>query len=201
MVVTLHDKPKLVIIVGGVREDRFGPAVTSWAAEQSGTHGACEVTVVDPADQDIPSALPDASPKYADDDHPHPGGMAELAAALDDADAFVAGTPLCNHSSPASLKAAVDGHFTRWTAKAVAFGSYGDAAGGRHAVPHLADALTEPPAVTIREGLAFPNHFTSRQERRPSAPEAAGYAKTLLDRPARWATALRPARHAEPLPA
>ena len=64
------------------------------------------------------------------------------------------GTPACparrrrrvgqyNHSYPASLKAAIDWHFAQWTAKPVAFVSYGGAAGGRHAVLHLENVLTE----------------------------------------------------------
>ena len=65
-------------------------------------------------------------------------------------------TPEYNHSYPASLKAAIDWHFTQWTAKPVAFVSYGGAAGGRHAVLHLENVLTELHAVTIRDGLPSP---------------------------------------------
>ncbi|MFD0031055.1 NADPH-dependent FMN reductase [Streptomyces sp. NPDC127172] len=105
-------------------------------------------------------------------------------------------------SYPASLKAAIDWHFTQWTAKPVAFVSYGGAAGGgRHAVLHLENVLTELHAVTIRDGLAFPNYFTAWQDGRPLAPEAPGYAKTLLDQLAWWAAALRSARNAAPYPA
>ncbi|MFD3414246.1 NADPH-dependent FMN reductase [Streptomyces cyaneofuscatus] len=197
----MDNKPKLVIITGSVREGRFGPAVASWVAEQAHTHSAFDVTVVDLADSDLPLALPAASPKYAGDAYPRPVGMAALTAALDSADAFVVVTPEYNHSYPASLKAAIDWHFTQWAAKAVAFVSYGGAAGGRHAVLHLENVLTELHAVTIREGLAFPNYFTTGQDGRPLAPEAPGYAKTLLDQPAWWATALRSARQAAPFPA
>ncbi|MFE1473573.1 NADPH-dependent FMN reductase [Streptomyces cyaneofuscatus] len=197
----MDDKPKLVIIIGSVREGRFGPAVASWVAEQTDTHGAFDVTVVDLADSELPLALPAASPKYAGDAYPRPAGMAELTSALESADAFVVVTPEYNHSYPASLKAAIDWHFTQWEAKAVAFVSYGGAAGGRHAVLHLENVLTELHAVTIREGLAFPNYFTTWQDGRPLAPEAPGHAKTLLDQLAWWATALRSARRAAPFPA
>ncbi|MEV7894958.1 NADPH-dependent FMN reductase [Streptomyces cyaneofuscatus] len=197
----MDDKPKLVIIIGSVREGRFGPAVASWVAEQADMHGAFDVTVVDLADSELPLALPAASPKYAGDAYPRPAGMAELTSALESADAFVVVTPEYNHSYPASLKAAIDWHFTQWEAKAVAFVSYGGAAGGRHAVLHLENVLTELHAVTIREGLAFPNYFTTWQDGRPLAPEAPGHAKTLLDQLAWWATALRSARRAAPFPA
>lgn len=127
--------------------------------------------------------------------------MAALTSALEDADAFVVVTPEYNHSYPASLKAAIDWHFTQWTAKPVAFVSYGGAAGGRHAVLHLENVLSELHAVTIRDGLAFPNYFTAWQDGRPLDTAAAGYAKTLLDQLAWWAGALRSAREAAPYPA
>ncbi|MFC9325811.1 NADPH-dependent FMN reductase [Kitasatospora sp. NPDC057015] len=194
-------KSRLVIVVGSVREGRFGPVVAGWVAEQARTHGGFEVEVVDLAGIDIPLALPAASPKYAGEEYPRPAGMAPLTAALEGADAFVVVTPEYNHSYPASLKAAVDWHFTQWTAKPVAFVSYGGAAGGRHAVLHLENVLTELHAVTVRDGLAFPNYFTAWQDGRPLDPGAPGYAKTLLDQLAWWAQALRAARAAAPYPA
>ena len=196
-----QSKHKLVIIVGSVRDGRFGPAVASWVAEQAGAHGGFEVEVVDLAEVDIPLALPAESPKFAGDAYPRPAGMAALTSALEGADAFVVVTPEYNHSYPASLKAAIDWHFTQWTAKPVAFVSYGGAAGGRHAVLHLENVLTELHAVTIRDGLAFPNYFTTWQDGHPLDPDAAGYAKTLLEQLAWWAGALRSAREAAPYPA
>ncbi|MFB6677080.1 NADPH-dependent FMN reductase [Streptomyces sp. NPDC057684] len=195
------NKHKLVIIVGSVRDGRFGPVVASWVVEQADIHGGFDVEVVDLAEIDIPLALPAASPKFAGDDYPRPAGMSALTSALENADAFIVVTPEYNHSYPASLKAAIDWHFTQWTAKPVAFVSYGGAAGGRHAVLHLENVLTELHAVTIRDGLAFPNYFTAWQDGRPLAPEAPGYAKTLLDQLAWWAAALRSARNAAPYPA
>lgn len=197
----MNEKHKLVIVIGSVREGRFGPVVASWVAEQAREHGGFEVDVVDLADVDIPLSLPAVSPKFAGDDYPRPAGMASLTARLTDADAFVLVTPEYNHSYPASLKAAVDWHFTQWTAKPVAFVSYGGAAGGRHAALHLENVLTELHAVTIRDGLAFPNHFTGWEDGRPLDPAASGYAKTLLDQLAWWAAALRTARDAVPYPA
>ncbi|WP_328872044.1 NAD(P)H-dependent oxidoreductase [Streptomyces sp. NBC_00287] len=194
------NKHKLVIIVGSVRDGRFGPVVSSWVAEQAAAHGGFDVEVIDLAEVDIPLALPAAPPKFAGDDYPRPAGMAPLTSALEGADAFIVVTPEYNHSYPASLKAAIDWHFTQWTAKPVAFVSYGGAAGGRHAVLHLENVLTELHAVTIRDGLSFPMYFTSWQDGRPLDPETPGYAKTLLDQLSWWAGALRTAREAAPYP-
>jgi NAD(P)H-dependent FMN reductase len=191
---------ELVIVIGSVREGRFGPVVASWVAGQAAAHGGFDVKVVDLADCEVPLSLPAASPKYAGADYPRPAGLTELTTRLAAADAFILVTPEYNHSYPASLKAAIDWHFTQWTAKPVAFVSYGGAAGGRHAVLHLENVLTELHAVTIRDGLAFPNYFVNWADGQPADPNAAGYAKTLLDQLAWWAATLRAARAERPYP-
>jgi NAD(P)H-dependent FMN reductase len=196
----MSDKNRLVVIVGSVREGRFGPVVASWVADRVQEHGGFDVDLVDLAGVDIPLALPAAPPKFAGDDYPRPAGMKDLTRKLAEADAFIIVTPEYNHSYPASLKALIDWHFTQWTAKPVAFVSYGGAAGGRHAVLHLENVLTELHAVTIRDGLAFPNYFTAWQDGAPLDAAAAGYAKTLLEQLSWWAQALRAARIAAPYP-
>ncbi len=194
-------KHRLVVVVGSVREGRFGPVVASWVAEQAREHDGFEVEVVDLADVELPVELPAASPKLAGDSYPRPAGMAPLTDALESADAFVLVTPEYNHSYPASLKAAIDWHFTQWTAKPVAFVSYGGASGGRHAVLHLENVLTELHALSVRDRLAFPNYWAEWQDGRPLDTETAGYAKTMLDQLHWWAGALRSAREAAPFPA
>lgn len=196
----MTENSNLVIIIGSVREGRFGPVVASWVAEQANTHGSFDVAVADLAEVDIPLSLPAESPLYAGDSYPRPPGMAALTAQLDAADAFILVTPEYNHSYPASLKAAIDWHFTQWAAKPVAFVSYGGAAGGRHAVLHLENVLTELHAVTIRHGLAFPNYWMGWDGGQPTDPDAASYAKTMLNQLAWWAAALRKARVEIPYP-
>jgi NAD(P)H-dependent FMN reductase len=196
----MSEKSKLVIIVGSVREGRFGPIVASWVADRAREHGGFDVEVVDLADAEIPLSLPAVPPKFAGDDYPRPDDMKVVTAHLEEADAFIVVTPEYNHSYPASLKALIDWHFTQWTAKPVAFVSYGGAAGGRHAVLHLENVLTELHAVTIRDGLAFPNYFTAWEDGAPLDAAAAGYAKTLLDQLLWWAEALRTARSAVAYP-
>lgn len=195
-----NQQNRLVIIVASVREGRFGPAVASWVADRAREQGGFEVEVLDLAEVEVPLALPAAPPKFAGDDYPRPEGMRAATAALEGADAFLIVTPEYNHSYPASVKALIDWHFTQWTAKPVAFVSYGGAAGGRHAVLHLENVLTELHAVTIRDGLSFPSYFTTWQDGRPLDQEADGYAKTLLTQLDWWSRALRTARTSTPYP-
>jgi NAD(P)H-dependent FMN reductase len=195
-----NEKSRLVIIIGSVREGRFGPTVASWVADRAREHGGFDVNIVDLAGADIPLSLPAVSPKRAGDGYPRPEGMKDITAQLTDADAFVIVTPEYNHSYPASVKALIDWHFTQWAAKPVAFVSYGGVAGGRHAVLHLENVLTELHAVTIRDGLSFPNYFTGWQDGNPLDEQAAEYAKTLLVQLDWWARALRSARAVVPYP-
>lgn len=185
---------QLLILIGSVRAGRFGPVAASWVADRAREHGAFGVDVLDLAEFEIPLALPSESPKMAGGAYPRPADMASLTSRLDAADAFVLVTPEYNHSYPASLKAVIDWHFTQWKAKPVAFVSYGGAAGGRHAVLHLENVLTELHAVTIREGLAFPSYWANFEDGRPRDPQAPEYAKAMLKQLAWWAAALRKAR-------
>ena len=196
----MSETPTLVILIGSVREGRFGPTVANWVAERARDHGVFDVDIVDLADVEIPLAMPAESPKLAGAAYPRPPGMTRLTQRLDLADAFILVTPEYNHSYPASLKAAIDWHFTQWTAKPVAFVSYGGAAGGRHAVLHLENVLTELHAVTIREGLAFPNYFHNFENGQPLDLQASDQAKAMLEQLAWWATALHKARAQEPYP-
>jgi NAD(P)H-dependent FMN reductase len=196
----MSDTARLVILVGSVREGRFGPVVAAWVAARANDHGAFDVDVVDLARVELPLRLPGESPKAAGAAYPRPEGMRDLTERLDAADAFVIVTPEYNHSYPASLKAAIDWHFTQWTAKPVAFVSYGGAAGGRHAVLHLENVLTELHAVTIRDGLAFSNYFVTFEDGEPLDGQAAGYAKAMFEQLAWWARALRKARAGAPYP-
>ena len=198
--ITMTSPSKLVVLVGSVREGRFGPTIASWVAEEARHHGGFDVEVVDLADVELPLELPAISPKHAGDDYPRPAGMAPLTRALDEADAVLLVTPEYNHSYPASLKAAIDWHFTQWTAKPVGFVSYGGLAGGRHAVLHLENVLTELHAVTIRDGLAFPMYPLHWEDGAPTDPQATTSATIMLDVLSWWARALTPARAASPYP-
>lgn len=197
----MSEYSKLVIVIGSVREGRFGPVVASWVADRAREHDGFDVEVVDLADVEIPLSLPVESPKFAGDNYPRPAGMAPLTSALDDADAMILVTAEYNHSYPASLKAAIDWHYEHWTAKPVGFVSYGGAAGGRHAVLHLENVLTELHAVTIRDGPSFPNYFTAWEDGRPLDADSPTYAKAMLDQLVWWADALRTARATVAYPA
>lgn len=171
-----------------------------WVADRVRDDHGFTVDILDIAAYPPPLSLPALPPKIAGDSYPRPDSIRSATALLEAADAFVIVTPEYNHSYPASLKALIDWHFTQWTAKPVAFVSYGGAAGGRHAVLHLENVLTELNAVTIATGLLFPNYFATWRDEAPSDPGAAAAAAAMLTELRWWGRVLRNGRNSAPYP-
>jgi NAD(P)H-dependent FMN reductase len=188
---------KLTVIVGSIRDGRFGPVVSNWFVGQAREHSGFDVEVLDLADHNLPAVLP------AFGAPPPPETVAAVGAvtpALASADAFVVVTPEYNHSYPASLKTVIDWHNKEWHAKPIAFVSYGGLAGGTRAVEHLRPVFAEVHAVTIRDTVSF--HMAWGEfdgEGNPTNPDGCNQAaKLLLDRLRWFASALRVAREKEP---
>lgn len=180
----------LVIILGSVREGRFGPVVAKWFVEQARQHGRFHVDLIDLAETSLPLAL----------SHTPPPELADVTEKLDAADAYVVVTPEYNHSFPASVKSLIDWHFNQWQAKPVGFVSYGGMSGGIRAVEHLRQVFAEMHAMTVRDSISFVNYpelfDPDGQLKDPEGPN--GAAKVLLDQLAWWAAALDQARRAHP---
>ncbi|NUS92631.1 MAG: NADPH-dependent oxidoreductase, partial [Nocardia sp.] len=79
---------RLAVIVGSVREGRFGPVVASWIAAQAARHDRFEIDVIDLAEAEIPLALP-AVPPALEPNPQRPAGMLDLTERLAAADAFI----------------------------------------------------------------------------------------------------------------
>ncbi|MFJ3928373.1 NADPH-dependent FMN reductase [Streptomyces sp. NPDC090022] len=196
------ERLNLAVIIGSVREGRFGPVVARWFAEQAGAHDAFTVDVIDLADIDIPLALPPVPP-LMDPEMARPAAMDELTRRLAAADAFVIVTPDYNRSFPASLKAAIDWYSTEWQAKPVGFVGYSGASGGLLAIEQLRQVFNELQAHTVRDYVSFPRYYVLFSPEgallQPEEPE--GAAKAMLDQLLWWGAVLRDARrdrrHAE----
>ncbi|TCJ99492.1 NADPH-dependent FMN reductase [Nocardia alba] len=185
---------KLAIIIGSVREGRFGPVVANWFAQQ--VDDRFDVDIIDLADTALP-ALP-AVPPALDPDPVRPADMRDLTDRLAAADAYVIVTPDYNRSYPAALKAAIDWHFTQWDAKAIGFVGYSGGSGGLLAIEHLRQVFNELNAHTVRNYVSFPRYYLLFDEagrlRDPQEPGAA--AAALLDQLHWWTKALVAARSA-----
>ncbi|MFD8098002.1 NADPH-dependent FMN reductase [Nocardia fluminea] len=186
---------KLAIIIGSVRDGRFGPVVANWFAQQ--VDDRFEIDIIDLADTALP-ALP-AVPPALDPDPVRPAGMRDLTDCLATADAYVIVTPDYNRSYPAALKAAIDWHFTQWDAKAIGFVGYSGGSGGLLAIEHLRQVFNELNAHTVRNYVSFPRYYMlfdeNGQLHDPQEPAAA--AAALLDQLHWWTNALVAAKTAQ----
>lgn len=184
----------LAVIVGSVRDGRFGPTVADWFVDQTAARDDVEACLIDLLDYPLPLVMPMVGKQPSDDTV---RVRDALAARLASADAFVVVTPEYNHTFPAALKNAIDWFFDEWAAKPVGFVSYGGMGGGLRAVEHLRHVFAELHAVSVRESVSFHNAWTFFDEsgRLRDADDAGeGAAKTMLDRIAWWGRALRDAR-------
>ncbi|MGH9042848.1 MAG: NADPH-dependent FMN reductase, partial [Acidimicrobiia bacterium] len=164
---------RVAIIIGSIREGRFGPTVARWFTEQAAQRSDLELDVIDLADTDLPAVYPQE----------RVGTVQAYVDRLDRADAFVVVTPEYNHGYPAGLKQAIDLAKQPWAAKPVGFVSYGGMSGGLRAVEQLRQVFAELHAVTVRDTVSFHNFpelfDPSGQLSDPTAPNAA--AKKMLD--------------------
>ncbi|SFW76985.1 NADPH-dependent FMN reductase [Amycolatopsis australiensis] len=189
---------RVAVIVGSVREGRFGPVVADWLASVAADHGGFQVDVVDLAEPELPMALPAFGTTPRAEVLAEAGKVTPRLAA---ADAFVVVTPEYNHSFPASLKNAIDWHRTEWIAKPVAFVSYGGMSGGLRAVEHLRAVFAELHAVTVRETVSFHGaHTRFGPDGLPKDDAAAVAAKAMLDQLGWWARSLAEAKAVRPYP-
>ncbi|WP_432588967.1 NAD(P)H-dependent oxidoreductase [Streptomyces sp. HD1123-B1] len=191
---------ELTVIVGSVREGRFGPVVAQWFTERAAEDGRFAVHLVDLADIPLPLTLPAAPPAF-DPEPPRPAGMEELTRRIADADAVVVVTPEYNNSFPASVKAAIDWHYAEWQAKPVGFVGYsGGASGGLLAAEQLRHVFGETRAHTLRHHVTFPRYYElfgpDGALLDPEGPN--GAAKAMLDELHWWADVLHDARRDRP---
>ncbi|KQV13695.1 NADPH-dependent FMN reductase [Kitasatospora sp. Root107] len=189
----------LAVIIGSVRDGRFGPVVARWFARQAEQHGRFTVDVIDLADTPVPLELPSVPPALQPD-LPRPAEMAELTRRLAAADAVVVVTPDYNRSFPASLKAAIDWHYTEWRAKPIGFVGYSGASGGLLAIEQLRQVFNELQAHTVRDYVSFPRYYLlfgpDGTLLEPEGPDAA--AKVMLDQLDWWGSVLHDARRDRP---
>ncbi|GAA0409600.1 FMN reductase [Acrocarpospora corrugata] len=184
----------VAVIVGSVRDGRFGPTVANWFVGEAAHRDDVRVDLIDLAEVPLGASAPSMSPPAE-----VLASLGELTPRLAAADAFVVVTPEYNHSYPAALKNAIDWHNAQFHAKPVAFVSYGGLSGGLRAVEHLRLVFAELHAVTTRDTVSFHGawqQFDGDGLKEPEGPADA--AKKLLDQLTWWARVLRDARTAHP---
>jgi NAD(P)H-dependent FMN reductase len=180
---------KLEVVLGSVREGRFGEIPFNWIGNQARQSGEFEVGAIDLAQYQIPN------------DFSRNADVEELAARMEAADAVIVLSPEYNHSYSAPIKTFIDAMpKSVWQAKPVGFVAYGGFAAGLRAVEALRLVFAELHAVTMRDVVSFyimNENFDASGE--PIQADAVnGAARVLLGQLSWWALALKDAKAVRP---
>ncbi|WP_073948907.1 NADPH-dependent FMN reductase [Streptomyces kebangsaanensis] len=185
---------RLAVLSGSPPSSRTGPAVVRWFRREAEAFGQFDIDVLDLAADPLPVVItrpPDTDAARR---------LAAVSPCLAAAHAFVVVTAEYNHAYPAVLKSAIDWHTTEWHAKPVGFVSYGGRSGGLRAVEQLRLVFSELHAVTIRDGVSFPDVWEQFDEHgEPCDPQGCNHAaKIMLEQLLWWAQSLGEARNRRP---
>lgn len=123
---------KIGVILGSIREGRFGQGVADWVMEQIGAYDAPDVEfeLIDLKTFNVPLLESATVPGSADKQYDDPRVTA-WSQAIDACDAFLFITPEYNHGVPGAFKNAYDILGNEWLNKTVGFISYGAVEGIR----------------------------------------------------------------------
>lgn len=117
---------KIGIIIGSIRDGRFGDAVARWALEGAQARGtaAFEFELVDLKEYNVPLLTSETIPGAANKQYEDPN-ITAWSKTIDSCDGFVFVTPEYNHGIPGAFKNAYDALGPEWFRKPVGFIGYG----------------------------------------------------------------------------
>src|SRR6202022_1178786 len=155
-------KPKLAIVIGSIRPNRFGGHAAQWIEEIARRRTDFEVELIDLKDYPMPLFAEEASPFYA----PSKNEVAQRwQKKVGEFDAFIFTAAEYNRGPTAVLKNALDYAFNEWTNKPVSFVGYGGV-GGARAIEQLRLNAIELQMAPIRTAahILFPASLPVAQE-------------------------------------
>jgi NAD(P)H-dependent FMN reductase len=187
-------KPKVAVVIGSVRPNRFGGHAAQWIEEMIRRRANFEVELLDLKDFPLPPFAEEASPLYA----PSKDEVAKRwQRKVGEFDAFIFTAAEYNHGPAAVLKNALDYAYSEWNKKPVAFVGYGGV-GGARAVEQLRLHAIELQMAPIRSAvhILFPDYLAVIKDgKRLSDLEHLNQAGAqMLDQLAWWTSALKDAR-------
>jgi NAD(P)H-dependent FMN reductase len=166
-------KPKLAIVIGSIRPNRFAAHAGEWIERVAKETGMFEVEVVDLKNYPMPIFAEEMSPAYAPSKDEVAGQWQKKMAEFD---AYVFTAAEYNHGPTAVLKNALDYAYKEWANKPVAFVGYGGV-GGARAIEQLLNAI-ELQMAPIRTGLSRGRAGGKEARRfRLPQPERQGHAR------------------------
>ena len=125
---------KIKVVLGSVREGRFGEKPAQWIFEKAKAKGL-DAELLDLKDYPMPVFAEPQLPAAVSGNYPNETAK-KWAARIGEADGIIFVTPEYNHGYPSSLKNAIDFIYGEWVNKPAAFVGYG-ANGGVRAIEQL----------------------------------------------------------------
>ena len=148
-------KPKLAIVIGSIRPNRFADHPAQWIEEIARGRGDFDVEVLDLKDYPLPVFAEELSPAWG----PSKDAVAQRwQRRIAEFDAFIFVAAEYNRGPTASLKNALDYAYKEWNNKPVSFVGYGGV-GGARAIEQLRLNAIELQMAPIRTGA----HILLRQ--------------------------------------
>ena len=187
-------KPKLAVVIGSVRPNRFADHPAQWIAELATQSGKFDVELIDLKAYPLPLFAEAVSPAYA----PPKNEVAQRwQKKVAEFDAYIFTVAEYNRGPTAVLKNALDYSFNEWTNKPVSFVGYGGV-GGARAVEQLRLNTIELQMAPIRTAvhIQLPVYLAVVKEGKKLSDFdfLNQNAKDMLNQLSWWTNALRAAR-------
>jgi NAD(P)H-dependent FMN reductase len=194
-------KPKIGIIVGSTRANRFADKPTEWIANIAKARTDLEFEVVDLRDYPMPFFEEATSPAWA----PSQNEVAQRwQKKVEELDGYIFITAEYNRGPTAVLKNAIDYAYNEWNNKPAAFVGYGGV-GAARAIEQLRLHAVEMQMAPTRAGvhILMPDFVAVLQQGKKleEIEHLNQSATAMLDQLAWWAKALKAARDADALTA
>jgi NAD(P)H-dependent FMN reductase len=191
-------KPRIAVIIGSIRPNRFGDKPGKWIFDHARAYGGFDVELVDLADYKLPLFDAVASDLWVPTAEPE---AIRWQQKLNEFDGYIVVTAEYNRSIPGALKNAIDWAYKPFNKKAVAYVSYG-AVGGARAVEHLRNVMVELQAASVRQGIhiggsEFAGIMMGQRTWDDIKPTFEAFVPDLLNNLSWWTHATRTAREAD----
>jgi NAD(P)H-dependent FMN reductase len=191
-------KPKIAVIVGSIRPNRFGHKPAQWIFEHAKKRTDIDVQLVDL--KDFPLPLFDAPASDLWMPSPNPDAV-RWQNKLNEFDGYIFVTAEYNRSIPGALKNAIDWAYKPFIRKAVGFVGYGSV-GGSRAVEHLRNIMVELQAAPVRHGIHigggdFMALMMGQKTWEETAPTFDAFVPDLLNNVVWWTNATKDAREGD----
>ncbi len=132
-------KPKLMIVVGSVREGRIAEPIANWVRDAATADGRFDIDLVDLKELALPMMAEPNHPRARKYTKQH---TIDWSQRVEAADAFIFAFPEYNHSYSPAIKNALDYLALEWDRKPVGFVNWGGNSGGTRAQAALRPVVT-----------------------------------------------------------